>query len=165
MTRECDAAVGAAYPVKSPQSGREELTMTAPGLTRLFSSAMIVAAGLASASLVGTAVAAYSGYDGSYHGDVTMTRGDQVTCGKPTYQVTYTVVNGHFDMMYDPAHHVGVNLEVAADGSFSGNQTYMATGGRSTTQLKAWGRIAGNVLEADIEGMACARHYHLTKTG
>jgi hypothetical protein len=30
--------------------------------------------------------------------------------------------------------------------------------------LKASGRIAGNVLEADIEGHSCTRHYHLTKT-
>jgi hypothetical protein len=120
---------------------------------------MVVAAGLASASLVGVAVAANGGYDGNYHGDVTVTRGDQGICGKLSYQVTYTVVNGHFDMVYDPAHHVGVNLEVQPDGSFSGSQIYMATGGRSTTQLKASGRIAGNVLEADIEGLACARHY------
>ncbi len=133
--------------------------MTGPGLTKLISYAMVVAAGLASASLVGVAVAANGGYDGNYHGDVTVTRGDQGICGKLSYQVTYTVVNGHFDMVYDPAHHVGVNLEVQPDGSFSGSQIYMATGGRSTTQLKASGRIAGNVLEADIEGLACARHY------
>jgi hypothetical protein len=37
-----------------------------------------------------------------------------------------------------------------------------AAAGNTTQQLKAWGRIAGNVLEADIEGQACARHYHLT---
>lgn len=128
------------------------------------SSVAIVAAGLVS-SPAGVVLAANGGYDGSYHGDVTLTRGDQGTCGKANYQVTYSVVNGQFSMVYDPAHHVGVNLVVEADGSFSGSQTYMATSGHSTTQLKASGRIAGNVLEADIEGMACSRHYHLTKTG
>jgi hypothetical protein len=133
--------------------------------TKVVPCAAMIAAGLGS-SPTGMALAANGGYDGSYHGDVTVTRGDQSMCGKPSYQVTYTVVNGHFDMLYDPAHHVGVNLEVAADGSFSGNQIYMPPGaGHTTQQLKAWGRIAGNVLEADIEGQGCARHYHLTKTG
>ena len=139
------------------------MTGTAP--TRLVSYAMVVASGLAGAPLAGVAFAASAGYDGNYHGDVTVTRGDEGTCGKLSYQVTYTVVNGHFNMVYDPAHHVGVNLEVQPDGSFSGSQIYMATGGRTTTQLKASGRIAGNVLEGDLDGFACARHYHLTKTG
>ena len=139
--------------------------MTRGWWARLISYAMVVAAGLASASLVRVALAATGGYDGSYHGDVTVTRGDQSMCGRLNYQVTYNVVNGHFDMVYDPTHHVGVNLEVAADGSFSGSQSYMpAPGGHATVQLKAWGRIAGNVLEADLEGKGCARHYHLTKT-
>jgi uncharacterized protein (DUF2147 family) len=127
---------------------------------------MVVAAGLATASLVGSAIAATLGYDGKYRGDVTVTRGDEGMCGRLSYQVTYSVVNGHFDMLYDPAHHIGLNLEVASDGSFKGNQIYMpAPGGRTTAQLKAWGRIADNVLEADIEGQGCARHYHLTKIG
>ena len=62
------------------------------------------------------------------------------------------------------ANHIGVNVEVADDGSFSGNQLYSPQGTRKTVQLNARGRIAGNVLEADIDGLACARHYHLTKT-
>src|SRR5277367_4632133 len=128
------------------------------------SSVAIVAAGLVS-SPAGVVLAANGGYDGSYRGDVTLTRGDQGTCGKASYQATYSVVNGQFSIVYDPAHHVGVNLVIEPDGSFSGTQTYMATSGHSTTQLKASGRIAGNVLEGDTEGMACSRHYHLTKTG
>jgi hypothetical protein len=30
--------------------------------------------------------------------------------------------------------------------------------------VKAEGHIVGNVLDADLDGMACGRHYHLTKT-
>jgi hypothetical protein len=140
--------------------------MTRRYWTILLSCAAIVALGLGSLP-TGVAFAANGGYDGRYHGDVTVTRGDERMCGKLSYEVTYTVVNGHFDMLYDPAHHVGVNLEVAADGSFSGTQSYIpAVGaGNRTQQLKAWGHIAGNVLEADIEGTGCARHYHLTKSG
>src|SRR5271156_2332075 len=122
--------------------------------TKVVPCAAMIAAGLGS-SPTGVALAANGGYDGSYHGDVTLTRGDQSICGKASYQTTFTVVNGQFNMVYDPAHHVGVNLVVAADGSFSGSQVYMATSGHSTTQLKAYGRISGNVLDADIEGLAC----------
>jgi hypothetical protein len=120
-----------------------------------------VAAAIVLAGVAGGAVASTTGYDGVYRGDVTLTRGGESICGKPTYQVTYTVVNGQFSMMYDPSHHVGVNLVVAADGSFSGSQLYMVSSHQS--QIKASGRIAGNVLDAQIEGDACARSYHLTK--
>ena len=68
--------------------------------------------------------------------------------------MAYTVVNGQFNVVYDAAHHVGVNLQVQADGSFSGNQNYQV--GRQNSQVKASGRIAGNVLEAQVEGEACS---------
>jgi hypothetical protein len=144
-------------------SGQENSTMTRRYWTMVLSCAAILAPAVGSLP-TGVALAANSGYDGTYHGDVSLTRGDEATCGKSSYQVTYTVVNGQFSMVYDPAHHVGVNLVVEADGSFSATQIYQATSGHSTTQLKASGRIAGNVLEADIEGHSCTRHYHLTKT-
>ncbi len=115
---------------------------------------------LAATGFAGDVVAS-TGYDGVYHGDVTLTRGGESLCGKSPYQVTYTVVNGQFSMMYDPSHHVGVNLVVGPDGSFSGSQAYMVSSHQS--QVKASGHIAGNVLDAQIEGDACARSYHLTK--
>jgi len=112
--------------------------------------------------LADVAIAASTGYDGAYRGTVTLTRGGESICGKSSYQVAYTVVNGQFNVVYDAAHHVGVNLQVQADGSFSGNQNYQV--GRQNSQVKASGRIAGNVLEAQVEGEACTRSYHLTKS-
>ena len=82
-------------------------------------------------------------------------------CGKSPISTTKQVVNGQFALVYDTAHNVGVNLQVQPDGSFSGTQTYQA--GRTTAIVKASGRIAANVLEAEVEGYACARSYHLTK--
>jgi hypothetical protein len=81
-------------------------------------------------------VAIAAGYDGTYAGQVTLVRGDQSICGKSPLPVTKQVVNGHFDLVYDPAHHVGVNLEVQQDGSFSGDQAYMvaANGNRFAPQ-------------------------------
>jgi hypothetical protein len=106
-------------------------------------------------------VAIAAGYDGTYAGQVTLVRGDQSICGKSPLPVTKQVVNGHFDLVYDPAHHVGVNLEVQQDGSFSGDQAYMV--GSQRQQVRASGRVAGNVLQAHIEGLACSRDYNLTK--
>jgi len=133
----------------------------------LASYAAAIAAGLASASLAGVALAASGAYDGRYNGDVTLTRGEEGVCGKASYQTTFTVVNGQFSIVYNQTHHIGVNLTAADDGSFSGSQQYNLSsagkGNGTAEMLKASGHIAGNVLDADIEGRACARHYHLTK--
>jgi hypothetical protein len=111
--------------------------------------------------LAATANAANPAYDGVYRGEVTRTRGDDSICGRPAYQVSYTVVNGQFSIVYDPTHHVGVTLEIQSDGSFSGSQPYRS--GVQQMLAKASGRITGNVLDGVIEGQACARKYHLTK--
>ena len=120
-----------------------------------------LAAGLACAAMMGVAVAAGAGYDGVYRGDVTRTRGDDSICGKPSYKTTFSVVNGQFSIVYDLSHHVGVNLVVQPDGTFSGSQLYKTV--QQQSQVKASGRISGNVMDAQIEGLACARSYHLTK--
>lgn len=116
---------------------------------------------LACLTMANAADAASAGYDGVYHGEVTRTRGDDSICGKASYQASYTVVNGQFSIVYDRSHNVGVNLQVQNDGSFSGSQLY--TAGRRQSQVRASGRIANNVLDAQVEGEACARSYHLTK--
>ncbi|HSZ91031.1 MAG TPA: hypothetical protein VK822_16855 [Acetobacteraceae bacterium] len=118
-----------------------------------------VSATVLALTVAGTAFA--GGYDGAYSGQITLTRGDQSLCGKSPISTTKQVVNGQFALVYDTAHNVGVNLQVQPDGSFSGTQTYQA--GRTTAIVKASGRIAANVLEAEVEGYACARSYHLTK--
>ena len=115
---------------------------------------------LAGAGLVGSGQAS-SSYDGVYRGEATRTRGDDTQCGTARYPVTYTVVNGQFSIVYDPTRHVGVNLQIQPDGTFSGSQSYII--GRQTAMVKASGRIAGNVMEAQVEGYACARSYRLTK--
>jgi len=121
----------------------------------------LVAGGLVCAAMMGVAVAASAGYDGVYRGNSTVTRGDESICGKAR-PVSYTVVNGQFSIVYDAAHHVGVNIQVQPDGSFSGSQAYLV--GSRQAQVKASGRISGNVLEAQAEGHACARSYRLTKS-
>ncbi len=135
--------------------------MIGPQWTKFAIHAVIVAASLACLPLAKVAIAASGAYDGAYRGETTLTRGDDPPCGRATYPVSWTVVNGQFSIVWDPVHHVGVNVEVQTDGSFSGNQQY--TVGSRQAQLKATGHIADNVLEADVDGSFCTRHYHLTK--
>lgn len=116
----------------------------------------------AAAFLVITGPAFAGGYDGTYRGTTTLTRGAESTCGKTEYPMTVSVVNGQFAIVWDPGRHVGINLSIQQDGSFSGNQQY--TVGKQTGELKASGRVAGNVLDATIDGQHCARGYHLTRS-
>ena len=115
-------------------------------------------------SLMQGAAAAPIGFDGVYRGTSTLTRGDDPPCGRSPAQSAISVVNGQFNLVWDPVHHVGVNLVVQQDGSFSGSQMYVASSARSQpSQLKVTGRIAGNTLDAHVDGQYCARDYHLTK--
>jgi len=112
-------------------------------------------------ALVGTRAPASSPFDGVYSGDQTTTRGGagSVICPNgPTTSIT--VSDGRFTAVYNSQNHIGVNLEIAADGSFSGTQRY---GGGGGTMARVNGRITGNVLEADITGNTCAYHLSLKK--
>lgn len=131
---------------------------SARGLTEI-----VLAAILASLPVGKGALAGSPGYDGVYKGDVTLARGTVGLCGKSPVTVTKQVVNGQFALVYDQPHNLGVNLDVQPDGSFNGSQLYVPVGARQQSRITASGRIAGNVLDAHIEGDACARDYHLTK--
>jgi hypothetical protein len=102
-----------------------------------------------------------AGYDGVYRGATTLDRGADPPCGKVTYPMSVTVVNGQFSIVWDPSRHVGINLQAQPDGSFSGSQAY--TNGKTTAHLNASGRISGNTLDAHVNGEYCSRNYHLTK--
>ena len=120
----------------------------------------IPAASAAFLMIAGSASA--GGYDGTYRGTTTLARGAESTCGKTEYPMAVNVVNGQFAIVWDPRRHVGVNLTIQQDGSFSGSQQY--TVGNQTGELKASGRVAGNVLDAKIDGQYCARSYRLTRS-
>lgn len=121
-----------------------------------------IAAGFACLPMANGALAGSPGYDGTYKGESTVTRGGGF-CGKSPSVVMKQVVNGQFALVYDQSHNIGVNVEVQPDGSFSGSQQYTPAGARQQSRVTVSGRISGNVLTAHIEGEACARDYHLTK--
>ena len=124
-------------------------------------------AALVATFVAGTAtlgVAATAGYDGVYRGTATLERGDASVCGKESYPMTVSLVNGQFSIVWDPNHHVGVNLQVQNDGSFNGTQQYTVGSSRGTTaQLRASGHVAGNQLDAHVESQYCSRNYRLNK--
>jgi hypothetical protein len=126
--------------------------------------ARLVAAGLICAHPAGIAIAAGAGagYDGVYRGATTLDRGADPPCGKASYPMTVTLVNGQFSIVWDPSRHVGINLQVQTDGSFSGSQAY--TNGKRTAHLTASGHITANALDAHVEGEYCSRNYHLPKS-
>jgi hypothetical protein len=134
------------------RTGLSVITRRSSGLT---------AGGLACAAMMGVAIAASAGYDGVYRGTSTLDRGDASVCGKATFPMSVTLVNGQFSIVWDPSRHVGVNLRTETDGSFKGSQMY--TNGSTQAQLIASGRIASNALDAHVESPYCARNYHLTK--
>ena len=118
-----------------------------------------VSATVLALTVAGTAFA--GGYDGAYSGQITLTRGDQSLCGKSPISTTKQVVNGQFALVYDTAHNVGVNLQVQPDGSFSGTRRIRLAEQRRLSKLLAVSRQT--YIEAEVEGYACARSYHLTK--
>ena len=129
-----------------------------PGRRHSIVRAIGICGGLAILPVVASAA---NNYDGTYKGQYTLTRGDQSICGRSSMPITKDVVNGQFSLVYDPTHHVGVTLTVQPDGTFSGSQQYMYMSRQE--QVRASGRISGNVLTAHIEGSGCSRDYNLTK--
>jgi hypothetical protein len=121
----------------------------------------VVGFGCAVSAGVAVAAGAGAGYDGVYRGATTLDRGAESPCGKASYPMSVTLVNGQFSIVWDPSRHVGINLQVQTDGSFSGSQAY--TNGTRMAHLNASGHISGNALDAHVEGEYCSRNYHLTK--
>jgi hypothetical protein len=101
---------------------------------------------------VATAAAA-SEFDGRYVGQGTLTRGAPPVCGPPG-NTTWTVTEGHVSHKYGVA---SITADVGPDGSFSACSKYMH--GKRADFATMKGHIAGNTLEADIEGYACKYHY------
>jgi hypothetical protein len=100
-------------------------------------------------------------FDGSYSGMRTTTRGGPPYCPTAQMRISTVVSNGQFSLSYSGV--VSVPATVAADGSFSGSAQYKY--GPTTSQAKLNGRIASNVLNAELEGGYCTYHYSLNKAG
>jgi hypothetical protein len=117
---------------------------------------------VATALLLAHATLAAGSFDGTYRGQAQLSRGVSPECGRDTVPLTVAVTNGQFTLVWDPQRHITVNVQVQPDGSFSGSRLYQIA--RHPTELKASGHIAGNVLDAEIEGQFCSRTYHLTRS-
>jgi hypothetical protein len=103
--------------------------------------------------LLPVAAPAASQFDGRYVGQSTLTRGAPPTCSPPG-NTTWTVTDGNVSHKYGVA---SITADVGPDGSFSASEKYMH--GRRADFATMTGHIAGDALEADIEGYACKYHY------
>jgi hypothetical protein len=116
--------------------------------------------------------AAGNQFDGTYQGESHVVRGDGgYICAPHDAPASVVVRNGRFDYIYnnyDLAAPAPIPVQVAADGTFSGQiqyaaETYMRWSGGGI--VAAWamvrGRIAGKALDATVSDYRCARQLQL----
>ena len=110
-------------------------------------------------------------FDGTYEGESHIVRGDGgYVCSPQAAPVSLVVRNGRFAYIYknyDMAAPAPIPVQVAADGTFSGQIQYVAetysrwSGGIVTTWAMVRGRIAGKILDATVTDFRCARQLDL----
>ena len=138
--------------------------MQTPRLIAAFGFVCAMAAGCA-----GPAVpAAGNQFDGTYQGSNHLVSGGGFMCEPMNYPDTVTVQGGRFEYRFvdSLAKPVPVPVQVAADGSFSGQRQY---GTEDLTPralfLTVWvtvtGRFDGPTLEATAADYRCTRQLHL----
>jgi hypothetical protein len=124
------------------------------------------AGGCTSLSGVPPAPAAGTQFDGVYGGQDTLISGVDFQCGAPSHSQTIAVIGGRFEYPFEvnPPRTAPLIVQVAADGSFSGQMQYGVDEDlmfRRQQFRTAWatvtGRIAGPVLDATIDGYRCVR--------
>jgi uncharacterized protein YceK len=125
---------------------------------------LLVLAGCATTPDAGTQ------FDGTYAGASTLTRGNVAWCGPDSAPDSLAVSAGRFRYSYTfigPAT-VGVQLQLHADGSFSGGTEYLESEPGLFHGPLAWvtvvGHIAGATLDAQVESLNCGRHLSLSRS-
>jgi hypothetical protein len=109
-------------------------------------------------------------FDGTYAGASTLSRGSVAWCGPDGAPDSLTVSAGRFRYSYTfigPAT-VVVQLQLHADGSFSGGTEYFESESGLFRGPLAWvtvvGHIAGATLDAQVESLNCGRHASLSRS-
>ena len=124
---------------------------------------LLVLAGCATTPDAGTQ------FDGTYAGASTLTRGGDVWCGPDSVPDTLTVSAGRFRYAFPVIGSaiVVVQLQLHADGSFSGGSEYFDPEPSLFPGPLAWvtvvGHIAGATLDAQVDSLTCGRHLSLTR--
>ena len=108
-------------------------------------------------------------FDGTYQGDSRLIRGFGYVCAVPAPFTSITVRDGRFDYIYDNydlARPAPIPVQIAADGTFSGQIQYLVPSwNRWGTTPTAWamlrGRVAGKALNATLTDYYCTRQMDL----
>jgi hypothetical protein len=114
-------------------------------------------------------VPAGSQFDGTYEGGSRLTRGFGYVCALPAATISVTVHDGRFDYIYDNyelAKPVPIPVQIAADGTFSGQIQYLVPswnkwGSTPATWAMLRGRVAGKTLDATLTDYYCIRQFNL----
>jgi hypothetical protein len=108
-------------------------------------------------AVAGSALGEYT-FDGVYTGRA-LTSGSTAICAAEDN--VFVTINGHELSFSDSiVQDVIIGFDASPDGSFA--ETYQDVGGE-TVAIK--GRVAGDVMEADVsdDSTACVHHWHLTR--
>jgi len=108
-------------------------------------------------------------FDGTYQGDGRLTRGFGYVCAVPPPSTSITVRDGRFDYIYDNydlAKPTPIPVQIAADGTFSGQIQYLVPSwNKWGSTPAAWamlrGHVSGKVIDATLTDYYCARQLEL----
>jgi len=122
------------------------------------------------AAVPGGMQAAGNQFDGVYAGDNQLVRGFGFVCGSPDDSLSLTVHDGRFDYPFAvaPPRTVPLPVQIAADGSFSGQMQYgtdeyLPRSNYRTEWVTVNGRITGATLDATEVELRCTRHLTLQR--
>jgi hypothetical protein len=108
------------------------------------------------------ATAAAAMYDGTYHGTLTGSSGNAMTCAKQA-PAQITISNNRLEYVH--MGHATITASVGTDGSFSGSAQNTYNPGRSGPLVQTLdGKIAGGVIQAETKvGNFCSYRLELKR--
>jgi hypothetical protein len=96
-------------------------------------------------------------FDGTYIGKRTLTKGDPGACVRQE-DVSVTINPGTLTFTDSTLKKYTIGFELDPDGSF--RELHVGLGG---ALVDIQGRIAANILDADVTNATCEHHWHLQK--
>jgi hypothetical protein len=96
-------------------------------------------------------------FDGTYSGRRVLTKGSTPQC-VPSEDVSVTIQGGALTFSDSALRNFSIGFDPHPDGSFG-----LISSAINGASVLIQGRIAGNVLDADVSNGPCDHHWHLTK--
>ena len=117
--------------------------------------ALAVTCGMIGLAIAGPALG--NTFDGVYTGQRLLTKGPTPPCSVRE-DVSVTIADGTLSFANNALQDFTISFDPHLDGSF--DETYADAGGAF---VDIRGRVAGDLLDADVTNTPCEHHWHLTK--